>query len=275
MGTWGRGASVGRVIISRAMRKDHIVGAFLALVLLGSAAAWAEVPYPSCQQAGCSDPKDFASYLFRRPGELPNDFDPSSSSNWKYKPIIGMNVLAAWRVSTGRPDVVVAVLDSGIRWNRADLARKVALNIGELPVPKGCASHDCNGDGVVNVEDYRGVADHNGNGILDAQDLLKEYSDGVDDDGNGYVDDIAGWDFFQDDNDPDDDVDFGHGTGEADDWLRRGQQRRRDPGVRAERHVRSAAGGRQFRRGRHRLRSGRGLRGGLGGIASSPRRSAL
>jgi Subtilase family/FG-GAP repeat len=203
------------------MRKDRIVTAFLALalVLLSSAAAWAEVPYPGCQEPGCSDPKDFASYLFRRPGELPNDFDPSSSSNWKYKPIIGMNVLAAWRVSTGRPDVVVAVLDSGIRWNRADLARKVALNVGELPVPKGCASHDCNGDGVVNVEDYRGVADHNGNGILDAQDLLKEYSDGVDDDGNGYVDDIAGWDFFQGDNDPDDDVDFGHGTGEADDGF--------------------------------------------------------
>ena len=43
------------------------------------------------------------------------------------------------------------------------------------------------------------------------------FSDGVDDDGNGYVDDISGWDFFEGDNDPNDDVDYGHGTGEAED----------------------------------------------------------
>lgn len=34
--------------------------------------------------------------------------------------------------------------------------------------------------------------------------------DGNDDDGNGYVDDVRGWDFFNDDNDPMDDN--GHGT---------------------------------------------------------------
>ena len=33
---------------------------------------------------------------------------------------------------------------------------------------------------------------------------------GVDDDGNGYVDDVRGWDFFHDDNNPDDD--HSHGT---------------------------------------------------------------
>ena len=36
-----------------------------------------------------------------------------------------------------------------------------------------------------------------------------------DDDGNGYVDDISGWDFMKDDNDPYDDTRYGHGTGEA------------------------------------------------------------
>ena len=35
-------------------------------------------------------------------------------------------------------------------------------------------------------------------------------ANGVDDDGNGYVDDIRGWDFYSDDNDPDDTN--GHGT---------------------------------------------------------------
>jgi len=37
-----------------------------------------------------------------------------------------------------------------------------------------------------------------------------EIVDGIDDDGNGYIDDVRGWDFFDDDNDP---MDFdGHGT---------------------------------------------------------------
>jgi len=197
-----------------------MVGVCLVLsLLLFSSVASAEVPYPTCASAGCSDPRDFASYLFRRRGQLPDDFDPSSSDNWKYKPFIGMNVVAAWRISTGRPDVVVAVLDSGIRWGRSDLARKVALNKGELPVLPPCSAHDCNGDGFVNVDDYASVGDRNGNGILDGQDLLRALSDGVDDDGNGYVDDIVGWDFYQNDNDPDDDVDYGHGTGQADDGF--------------------------------------------------------
>src|SRR5262249_47194870 len=41
--------------------------------------------------------------------------------------------------------------------------------------------------------------------------------DGTDGDGNGYVDDIAGWNFLDDDNDPFDEVSYGHGTGEAED----------------------------------------------------------
>ena len=53
--------------------------------------------------------------------------------------------------------------------------------------------------------------------MFEPQDLLIAFSDGVDDDGNGYVDDIVGWDFVDDDNDPFDDVQYGHGTGEAQD----------------------------------------------------------
>ena len=63
--------------------------------------------------------------------------------------------------------------------------------------------------------DFPRATDLNGNGFIDAQDLIRQYSNGIDDDGNGYVDDIAGWDFFEDDNDPDDDTGFNHGTGRA------------------------------------------------------------
>ncbi|MDX2199040.1 MAG: S8 family peptidase [Phycisphaerae bacterium] len=38
----------------------------------------------------------------------------------------------------------------------------------------------------------------------------RELANGVDDDGNGYIDDIRGWDFVQDDNNPQDEAD--HGT---------------------------------------------------------------
>ena len=46
----------------------------------------------------------------------------------------------AWKTTTGRPDVTIAVLDSGIKWNNAgamhDLRFKTRLNRGELPVPQ-------------------------------------------------------------------------------------------------------------------------------------------
>lgn len=41
--------------------------------------------------------------------------------------------------------------------------------------------------------------DKNGNGVLDAQDLIEIFANGIDEDANGFVDDIAGWDFADDD----------------------------------------------------------------------------
>jgi hypothetical protein len=140
---------------------------------------------------------------------------------------ISPDAKTAWNITTGRPDVTIAVLDSGIKWNDAgamtDLRRKVRLNTGELPLPQGCTNYDCNGDGVVNVDDYSGDPRVNLNdprrvgptGVITPQDLLIAFSDGTDADGNGFADDIAGWDFVDNDNDPFDDVQYGHGTGEA------------------------------------------------------------
>ncbi len=161
-----------------------------------------------------------------------------------------------WKGHIGAPDVRIAIIDSGYEWDNADTVNKVLLNKGELvgaAMPQdasgqpctGLGGYDCNGDGVFNIADYaadprmtpivtgdkcflnmdpttpsttdRTAGDLNHNCILDAGDLIERFSDGKDDDGNGYTDDIAGWDFFKNDNNPYDDTRYGHGTGESND----------------------------------------------------------
>ncbi len=202
--------------------RPHRLAVLCFVLTTAAAPALADVPYPLCEAPGCTDPTDYPSYLFLAPGQLPNDFDPNSGDGWKFNPGTGLNIVGAWQRTTGRPDVVVAVLDSGIRWSAAQVARSAALNTAELPLPPGCAEYDCNGDGVVNVADY---------GVANAQQLINAHSNHVDDDANGYVDDICGWDFFQDDNDPFDDVDYGHGTGEASDQVEEANDGGGFPGV--------------------------------------------
>ncbi len=157
----------------------------------------------------------------------------------------GNNTDRAWGLSTGDPRVLIAVLDSGIQWDERNLQLAAAINIGEAPFPQradGSAfmTHDADGNGRIDVRDWAndprvpcGTAlphpitncrdamnmpnDPNRNGILDAGDLIRAFSNGMDEDNNGLVDDISGWDFFKDDNDPYDDTRYGHGTGEAED----------------------------------------------------------
>lgn len=229
------------------MRASRFVSLCIALL---AAPAVAEFPYPAnpnpCPDTvpseECIQPGEFHRYLFlpeTEPPIRPNDFnanwkltsnttgDPSiDSSAQELFGVTGARVDLAWQVSTGRPDVVIAVLDSGIRWGEQvpDLVNKFYLNRAELPVPQGSTNevdpYDRNGDGVFNIKDYAGdarVSDQNGNGMIDPEDLIFLFSDGVDDDENGYIDDISGWDFWEDDNDPLDEVRYGHGTGESED----------------------------------------------------------
>lgn len=130
----------------------------------------------------------------------------------------GMHVDQAWQIHQGTPETLIALLDSGIQWETDDLRDRIFINAGELPLPERCTKYDCNGDGRVSVSDYehdtRG-GDRNHNGIVDAEDIILAFSDGIDQDGNGFVDDISGWDFHEHDNNPGDRVRFGHGTGEG------------------------------------------------------------
>ena len=163
----------------------------------------------------------------------------------------GMSADKAWQLSIGNARTTIAVVDSGFRWGETDLVNKWRLNKGELSPPQDAAGAVCatcadkwdvNGDGGFTVADYTDCkkgeqptpdrivdkrltsradkGDVNRNGILDPQDLIAIFSDKTDGDGNGYVDDICGWDFLWNDNDAFDDVETGgdgysHGTGQA------------------------------------------------------------
>ncbi|MCH7568552.1 MAG: S8 family serine peptidase [Nanoarchaeota archaeon] len=98
---------------------------------------------------------------------IPSPNDPLFSQQWALQNI---NAPEAWVYTTGSPDVVVAIIDSGVDYNDPDLANNMWINKDEIP------------------------------------------NNGIDDDNNGYIDDVLGWDFVDNDNDPMDDPTRPHGT---------------------------------------------------------------
>jgi subtilisin family serine protease len=125
---------------------------------------------------------------------------------------------AAWDLTTGSTHVTVADVDTGIDYAHPDLYRNVWLNQGEIPSALRASLSDGDGDQLITFRDLNltanagYVTDLNGNGRVDAGDLLADprWDDGSDGDGNGYRDDLVGWDFANNDNDPFDDN--GHGS---------------------------------------------------------------
>ena len=131
----------------------------------------------------------------------------------------GSQAAEAWATgATGSTSVVVGIVDSGIDYAHIDLYLNIWLNQAEIPSAFRSALIDSNGDALITFWDLNQVAnagyvtDLNGNGRIDAGDLLGDarWEDGVDGDSNGFFDDLIGWDFVNNDNDPYDDN--SHGT---------------------------------------------------------------
>lgn len=78
---------------------------------------------------------------------------------------------SAWEICKGDTNIIVAVLDTGLKLDHPDITDRVWVNKKEIA------------------------------------------GNGVDDDGNGYIDDVHGWNFAYGNNNPSDD--YGHGTNVA------------------------------------------------------------
>lgn len=103
-------------------------------------------------------------------GFVPND--PRYPVQWHLEQANGVdiNAPAAWDLSRGSPSVVVAILDSGLRFNQPEFAGRLFTSASDPP-------------------------------------------NGIDDDGNGLVDDYQGWDFVGFDDNPSTDLGgHPHGT---------------------------------------------------------------
>lgn len=79
------------------------------------------------------------------------------------KPDADIDAPEAWAIETGSPNVVIAIIDSGIDYMHPDLKANIWNNTDEIP------------------------------------------NNGIDDDHNGYIDDVRGWNFVKNNNDPKDD----------------------------------------------------------------------
>jgi hypothetical protein len=98
--------------------------------------------------------------------DIPNDSLISSQTS----AFTRLNAFDGWAIAKGSSSVVIADVDGGTNWRHEDLLGNVQINSGE---------------------------DINHNGQFDGGDL-----NGVDDDHNGYVDDVLGWNFSNATNDP-------------------------------------------------------------------------
>ena len=157
---------------------------------------------------------------------VPND--PGRGNLWGLSSSgAGIKADQAWNVSKGSIKNVVGIIDTGIDYTHPDLYKNIYLNQGEI---KGLSWFksivDSDSDGLITFWDLNDsknwngtnnitlhLNDYNSNGYIDAGDLLNNssgWANSEDNDGNGYIDDLIGWDFVENDNDPMDAN--GHGT---------------------------------------------------------------
>jgi subtilisin family serine protease len=95
-----------------------------------------------------------------RPCAIPNDPFYQTGVQWY---LAAVQAPQTWDITYGDSAVIIGIVDTGVDLDHPDLRDNLWVNLGE----------DANDDGRITIEDWNNI----------------------DDDGNGYVDDLQGWNF--------------------------------------------------------------------------------
>jgi subtilisin family serine protease/uncharacterized protein YigE (DUF2233 family) len=139
---------------------------------------------------------------------------------------------AAWNLTTGTGNTVVAVIDTGVDYNHQDLYDNIWINQAEIPTSRKANLLDVDGDGRITFYDLNDprnqgtgkITDINHDGRIDAADILAPmqktggvdnglggWADGISEHNDtAHIDDLVGWNFVANNNNPMDDHE--HGT---------------------------------------------------------------
>jgi subtilisin family serine protease len=106
--------------------------------------------------------------------------------------------------------VVIGLPDSGVDIANKDLYLHIAINQGEIPPAIRPKLIDVDGDNYIDFHDLndprnsRLVSDPNHNGYIDGEDLIHDprWVDGKDHDHDGLPNDLVGWNYVTNTNDP-------------------------------------------------------------------------
>ena len=175
----------------------------------------------------------------RRVGTLsisktPNDPKFTDGTLWGMNGTYGINAPSAWDVTTGSNKVTVADIDTGIDYNHPDLYQNIWINQAEIPPTPGANLTDVDGDGLITFCDLNNPSrtrDRARSPTSTATagstraDILAPMArtpaattparaagpTGYSEDGDtAHLDDLIGWNFVTNTNNPFDDN--GHGT---------------------------------------------------------------
>jgi subtilisin family serine protease len=165
----------------------------------------------------------------------PNDPEFNDGNLWGLSGTYGVNAPGAWDVTTGSPaTVTIADIDTGADYDHPDLYQNIWINQPEIPASRMANLTDVYHDGYISWRDLNNpvnigpgkITDVNGDGVIDAADILSPMilnAQGQDTGQGGWAnpnntqdgdtahpDDLIGWNFINNTNNPLDDN--GHGT---------------------------------------------------------------
>jgi hypothetical protein len=143
----------------------------------------------------------------RKPLYNPND--PAFDQQCSMPAVKAMQAWDFWDIPNVMPgsgqQILLASVDTGVDYTHPDLVESIWVNQGEIPLyitndQELFQIIDSNGDGILSSTEMISdniMSDLNDDGIINLKDIFIEgspYLDFSDNDGNGYADDLIGWD---------------------------------------------------------------------------------